>query len=456
MLSQLTTSPPLPLAGSLPVLIVSIGLLLAMLRTSSDPATRFLLTAIWLRLNLSAYANLALMSVGPVTVNALVSICLVAAGLLVLDKQSISRGPIVPIAVLWVLIALSGAINHNLIDAVDTILKYAYFLILIFAFMQSTRASGLAPLMSKLLVLFLVPLLYQLMSLALDIPKAAEADGSASYIGGYGHESAFSIVLVAGMVLAIFHPRLSAISKIAMIVIFTIGVSLANYRTSIIAMAPLLMTALVFGVMQSFIPRQRPLAAVLGLFLLGGALAAVPTLAGDRFDPLFEAIGKSEQLIKPPEQYSEAEKKILSGRAHMWADYFAAWDAGTPRQHWFGFGQDSWQGKFRRYAHNTLFSQLYELGLFGVMANILLWLWMLAAAARIQHPVRPLLVSAHLSFIVLNMATMPFWQVEGVMFYALMCALTFYWLQESRRLEPAVAALDVPERDPLGWRAISG
>jgi Ca2+/Na+ antiporter len=36
------------------------------------------------------------------------------------------------------------------------------------------------------------------------------------------------------------------------------------------------------------------------------------------------------------------------------------------------------------------------------------------------------LVCTHIGFILLNMATMPFWQIEGLILYALLCGYTYY------------------------------
>jgi hypothetical protein len=35
------------------------------------------------------------------------------------------------------------------------------------------------------------------------------------------------------------------------------------------------------------------------------------------------------------------------------------------------------------------------------------------------------LVCTHIGFILLNMATMPFWQIEGLILYALVCGYTY-------------------------------
>src|SRR3546814_10968395 len=62
----------------------------------------------------------------------------------------------------------------------------------------------------------------------------------------------------------------------------------------------------------------------------------------------------------------------MSGRTLIWSSYIYAWADGTPLQHLFGLGPESWEGVFKVYPHNTLVATLYELGWFGVAALVAL------------------------------------------------------------------------------------
>jgi Ca2+/Na+ antiporter len=57
---------------------------------------------------------------------------------------------------------------------------------------------------------------------------------------------------------------------------------------------------------------------------------------------------------------------------------------------------------------------------------LLLWTSMAALAFKARRHDRLILVAAHLSFFLLNMATMPFWQVEGLALYGLLCGYTLF------------------------------
>ena len=77
---------------------------------------------------------------------------------------------------------------------------------------------------------------------------------------------------------------------------------------------------------------------------------------------------------------------------------------------------------------------------------------MLARAFRIPDwALRGQLVCVHIGFILLNMATMPFWQVEGIIFYGLLCGYTVC-LTPGR----ASAPLLVPQMSPKGAKGMPG
>ena len=407
-----------------------------------------MLVAIWLRFLLSSFPSFARTPVGPVSINAVASIAVAVVGLLILRRRTIPWLAVPPILLLWVLIVISGFINGNLSDGIETIVKYAYFLVLVFAFVEAADQIGLSRLLSKLLIIFLVPLTFQAASFVFGVAKQAEADGSASYIGGYGHESSFSIVLMTGMIVAAMNRRIPAWAKALIVAIFAVGISLANYRTSIVAMLPFIAVAAFIGVSASVVMRQRPLAIGAGLALVLSAAVIAPQVAGDRFDTLTAAFNSGTDLLKPASEYTVSDKKLLSGRLYFWANYYDGYRYGTERQKLFGHGQDSWQEYYKLYAHNTLFSQIYELGITGVCAMILLWLWMLTMAVRVGGTTGMVLAGAHVSFIVLNQSTMPFWQIEGIIFYAIICGLTFHYLRQ-RSLEVG-HGFDVPS--PISLR----
>ena len=96
------------------------------------------------------------------------------------------------------------------------------------------------------------------------------------------------------------------------------------------------------------------------------------------------------------------------------------------------FGLEGWVGRFSLYAHNTFVSYLYELGLFGVAAFLWILISNFLGALHASSADTPILISCHIGFFVLNLATMPFWTLEGAILYALLLSQT--WHLESTKV----------------------
>ena len=92
----------------------------------------------------------------------------------------------------------------------------------------------------------------------------------------------------------------------------------------------------------------------------------------------------------------------------------------------FGFGPDSWENVFTQYAHNTFVSSLYEIGAVGLASIIVLFVSNFTFAFGSVPEHRLPVVSAHLGFLILNMATMPLWLIEGNILLALTLAYTLH------------------------------
>jgi len=269
-----------------------------------------------------------------------------------------------------------------------------------------------------------LPILLQICSIVLNVPKAGEADGSVSYIGGYNHEQLFSMILAGCFVVASFATQIRRWVKVAVSMVSLVGIAIANYRTTILGMAPLVVAQLLSGVPAAMKASQRPFVRTAMIMFGVIGLVAVGTADPTRFADIGTVVSKGTSIIKPPETFSSDDRRVLSGRPYIWSNYIYAYEKGKPIQKVFGFGPDSWSTLFDFYAHNTLVSYLYELGVLGVAAILLLWGTMLAVAWRVQRTLRAQVLAAHASFFLLNMATMPHWQIEGNILYGLICGYT--------------------------------
>ncbi|MDQ8755445.1 hypothetical protein RCO27_04310 [Sphingosinicella sp. LHD-64] len=415
----------------LPILIAVTALLAVPLyfaaRGLRGDAARFLIGAIWLRYILSVFhvitfrdfaAGLSLTAIGSILVTGL--------GLLLVDKRYLLLKALVPVYALIGIALISAELNAGLFTALDTVVKYVYFCTLLIATYEALKDNLPGDLFRRLILAFAPLLAFQILSVATGLVKASELDGSRSYIGGYNHEAAFSVALVTFFIVVSFATGLARWLKFTLLASIFAGVALANYRTSIIALLPFVAHVFISRTAGLFRPRQRWVLLGAGILLAFVTLAITTAVTGERFGDLAIFLTDPGAYIKPQEQFTLEERRLLSGRAYIWSGYIYAWSDSTQWQHLFGFGPDSWSDWFRVYPHNTVIAFLFELGLAGLA--VLLWWWaaMFRLASRARRPVRTDLVVAQCSFILLNLATMALWQIEGLILFALICGYALF------------------------------
>jgi len=265
-----------------------------------------------------------------------------------------------------------------------------------------------------------------------------ELDGSASYIGGYYHEAVFSVSLLAGMVVLVFVRGMNPLIKTAALGWCTLAIVLANYRTAVIAFLPLLAITLYSGFIRLFPARQRGLATAAAILLVLAGGGASLSMMSERFADLGKVLSGETAIIKPPADFTREEAQVMSGRPYIWSMYVAGWEEGNTIKRLVGLGPDSWGDRFKVYAHNSLISALYDTGILGVIATVLMGGGMLSMALLTHSRDRIRIIVAHVSFLILGMATMPLWIIEGLILYALICGLALFSTLR-RPARPAVA-----------------
>lgn len=427
--------PPYALGPAVLCFAVVLGLVLA--RTPSR-AFRFVFFAIWLRILLGAVHWISFRpSPLGLSWNALASVGVAILGLLIVRWRRLRDPALLPFyPVLGVMIA-SGFLNGQAAPMTTALTKFAYLIVLTLATIDAIEDLGPGKFFGRLLWAFTLPVGLQVLSVLLGAVKPGETNGADSYIGGFYHEGAFSVVLAAGVLAACFAPiRLRL--RFLLIAIGLVGILLANYRTAILAVLPLVGAIAMIGVPQRFVPAQRGL--ILGFMaLIAAAAFSGAVIAGqERFADLSTAASQGTDLIKPPRDFTPEDGRVLSGRAYIWSGYIYGWSAGSTVQKAIGFGPESWEEVFPKYAHNTLVSTLYETGIVGIAALLFLWGWMLMLALLARGWPRIELAAAHLAFFIVNMATMPMWLIEGMIFYGLLCGYSVYCFKRRvRTAEPS-------------------
>lgn len=391
---------------------------------------RYVLFALSFRYLMSAHHDFTFQS-SPIgmSYNAIGSSMVFLLGLLLIRTRHLLLTTLLPFYAVIGVVVLSAFANRNLGSSIDVIVKFGYLIVITIAVYESLSERGEERTWSVLLWAMVTPVFFQFLSVAFGISKGTEGVGAGvSYVGGYNHEAGFSTVLATGFVIACFATGLSLWFRGGALLTLLAGLFLANYRTAIIAFAPMVLMQFNADVLARFSPRVR---IIIGLVLLGVttavALAAVWVLR-DKFADIGVVFSDPDRLIKPQAQYTPDEKRLLSGRPWIWAWYIENYVNGSFKNWVLGFGPNAWVGRFPVYAHNTLVGTLYEYGAVGVAAMIVLWSWMLICALRVKQGPKGKLLAAHTSFLLLNMATMPHWTIEGNLLYGLVCGYTFYLL----------------------------
>src|SRR3546814_1172131 len=127
--------------------------------------------------------------------NALVSVAIVAVGLLVIRARHLAVAVLMPIYLLIALVLLSGGANGDMAGAIGVALKYAYVIVVLIAAFEALRQDSKEEVMSLLIWAFAPLLLFQWLSLGLNLPKGSETGDGLVWVGGYKYEAAFSVAL---------------------------------------------------------------------------------------------------------------------------------------------------------------------------------------------------------------------------------------------------------------------
>jgi hypothetical protein len=418
----------LPPAAALPVLLVLlIVLAVAVIRLKSR-AARYVLIVLWLRFAMDSFSSLSLREAfGGVTWNAAGSILFTLAGLSIIRYRHLLLTVLLPIYGLLAIMAVSSLANGVPFAMVEQGAKFGLLICMIIGTYEAANEEGAERFAASLIIPFLLPIAMQVISLAFGIGKLAESDGSVSYVGGFFHESTFSISVAAGLVALCFAGRISSLSRVLFLLASTGALIAANYRTTVIAMLPLLLYLLASIPVLAVRRNARVLVASVGALLAIVAISSSSLEMGQRVQSVVDFAAAPSKLIRPLDSFTEDERRQASGRSYVWSKYIEGFNRSPPLQKLIGHGPDSWEAVFNVYAQNTVISYLYEIGWIGAGIVVILWLVMLLLALRTPPAVMPAILLLHFGYAVLNMSTQPFWAVEGLMMYGLICGFTLHY-----------------------------
>ncbi len=365
------------------------------------------------------------------SINALSTILFMVGGVAALGRKIFQLKYLAVFYIFCALIVISGVLNMQVMGLANTLIRQVlFFSIAVAVFLLPDDDRFNFTVLSKC---FVVPLLYQLISLATHQYKATEGDGSVSYIGGYVHEAAFSMIPLALMVLTVANREISFRTKLLWCSISLVSIILCNYRTALLGALPMFAAFLVSSIQ---VKRQSTTWLIRSGLVASGiaGIAVLFTMNQDRFGELLMIADKISLLDKMPSEFTTPERQFLSGRLQLWAGYLHAAAEGKGIHPFIGFGPDSWRGVFEKYAHNMFVSFIYEYGAIGVALTIISMLTMLYYSVNALPKYRIVLASLHISYFLLTLSTMPNVNIEGVILYGLMCGLTVRYYAQAKEL----------------------
>jgi hypothetical protein len=418
--------PSFPIYVTLPVWGVILLLVLVRVWRLRESCATFLLLAIWFRYSIATFHQY---TYPPVVFRfsliALTSFVVVGIGLIVVGGRNLLLRRLLPFFGTILVILISALANQRWIEAINATFKWLYLIVLALAAYYAIRRRGSERIFGTLAIIFAGPIALQWLSIPWGL-KTTSVDGSSFFIGGYQHQQSLSIILLTFLYVTCFSPSLSVIESYGRLVIIALGLALANYRTAVLAAAVPASTLAISKLVEKFVPKQRSIVVVFLVAVTAFAFIGVGTLAQERFADIGTVLDKGASIIKPADHFTTEEKRLFSGRLHLWSQYIEAYLDGDIINVLVGFGPDSWMERFSTYAHNTFVSYLYEFGLFGLAALLWILISNLLTAARVRGHAGVILVSCHIGFMVLNFSTMGIWTLEGAILYALLLSQTWY------------------------------
>lgn len=444
----------LPLAAL--VSLCTLVLTISQMRRFSDPATQFLIFVIWFRYVLSAFHEYTTMPlIGGVSFSALMTMGVVAVFLALTDKKLLALKVLAPLYAYIALVVLSGVINREIGGMINGLIKWFYLLTVAVAVYAAVKRYGPNAILRGILPGMITPLVLGLLSYAVGYGTFSEFDQSMSYRGGYIHEAVFSVIIFTLLSASILVKWKSPLAAPLFILIATVVILLANYRTTILAMIPIIITIAYSSYFTAFHPRYRGGALILGVtvfaLLAGVAINNVP----DRFQDLVFLARFDEIDISEPRLLTDVERSLMSGRIFIWSLYLSAYLDGDAIVRLIGYGVDAWMKRPQLFAHahNNFIHELYSLGLLGLGGLFVLLGYNLYLAYRIRDAFYRLrLIAIQLGIITINLATSPLNIVEGVLLYGVIFG--FVWGMTPQAAESAAVRNRIDREGGLrAWAA---
>src|SRR5262245_33610493 len=314
-----------------PATLVALAILTYPFYRVRSVISRYVLFALCFRYLASAHHDVTF-EASPIglSYNALGSCAVFLLGLVLIRARHLLLVQLLPFYAVTSVVVLSALANHTIGSSVDVVVKFGYLIVITIAVYESISERGEERTMSLLLWAMVTPVFFQFLSIAFGISKGTEGLGAGvSYVGGYNHEAGFSTVLATGFVIACFATGLSLWLRGGALIALLVGIYFANYRTAIVAFAPMALMQFNADVLARFSPRVRVIIGVVLLGITAAGAIGVAWVMRDKFADLSIVFSDPGSLIKPQAEFTPDEKRLLSARPYIWAGYIDAYVNGS-------------------------------------------------------------------------------------------------------------------------------
>ncbi len=326
-------------------------------------------------------------------------------------------------------LAISGMLS-SILPALVEVIKWVLMINVIYLIYISSNTDGLNVTIKALVLAYIYPVILLILSIAFGEVKASEADGSRSYIGGFSHEASFSVVIYTTTALLLMYASIvnySLARRMTLFVVMIFALLLVNYRTTFLAGA----ASFIVYYLCVWLRSGKNFQAI-SVLLVVVFLGALPFLSmgvsgtwSDRFSEIPLFFEQLDKLLVPYDYYYDEDGKFFSGRLMIWNQYLVTWYEAGLKEHLIGFGPGGWKDIFSVYAHNTFVSILFELGAVGFIISAAVFTSSLYIILKCSNPaLNTTIFPFFVGFLVLNLATMPLWQIEGMLLLGLMLSLS--------------------------------
>lgn len=408
------------------------------LRNVRGSGAIFAIGAIWLRILSDAYPALTIYPIAAgLSINAMLSILTAAVGLVVIRPAGLKIYWLMAIYVMVGSALLTHAFVGDPIGLFYQLIKYIYIAVIALAIVDAFRENGIGEFSSGLAWISAMLTGFAFIAFALGMGKASEADGSTAYVGGFGHEANFSIMVLALVIPVMAATRWSARTRLLMLLAMTVSLFLANYRTSILTAAPFLLLYFGYALMSMFQRSSRgPLiVGLITMIFIAALFVRFPMT--DRIDAIVDIATNPTEQIRHPDSFTREQQSQASGRSYIWSTYGYAFAEAGQTEKIIGHGTQAWQGVMKVYPQNTLLSFLYDYGLVGAISVIIFWLALIVMAAMAPMPWRLWLLAYNGGLLLLNMSTQPLYLVEGLILYSVLFAYSLHFVLQHHRQKAA-------------------